>query len=87
MRATPWPPNLHVNGANYLVRPLTSAGQSSVPDRVFIFDEDGSPVLTVRRSWTSYGEALQAAESKLREHLLPVPIDVFGAQWEGSGAA
>lgn len=54
------------------------ATPTNVPDRVFIFEEDGSPVLTVRRDWASYPEALYTAECKLREHLAPSPINVFG---------
>ncbi|EJE51277.1 hypothetical protein PMI14_04017 [Acidovorax sp. CF316] len=74
----PWPPNLQIAGSTYLVRPLTLAAPANVPDRVFIFEEDGSPVLTVRREWASYPEALYTAEQKLREFLAPSPVDVFG---------
>ncbi|CAN7391194.1 hypothetical protein LJR118_003876 [Acidovorax sp. LjRoot118] len=74
----PWPPNLQIDGSTYLVRPLALAAPSNVPERVFIFEEDGSPVLTVRRAWASYPEALYTAEQKLREHLAPTPINVFG---------
>lgn len=75
----PWPPNLQIGGSTYLVRPLNLAAPANVPDRVFIFEEDGSPVLTVRREWASYPEALFTAEQRLREHLAPTPVDVFGA--------
>lgn len=80
MAATlPWPPDVDVDGVAYMIRPSMSDARLKVPDRVFIFGEDGLPVLTVRRRWASYEEAVRAAELALRDHLLPHPIDVFGA--------
>ena len=74
----PWPPNIELNGASYMVRPVTSDQGAQLPDGIFIFEEDGSPVLTVRGTWTSYTEALEMAERQLKDHVAPPPIDVFG---------
>jgi hypothetical protein len=75
----PWPPNIQIDGSTYLVRPLALMAPANVPERVFIFEEDGSPVLTVRSNWASYPEALYTAEQRLREHLSETPVDVFGS--------
>lgn len=49
-----------------------------MPDSIFIFDEDGARVLTVRGPWASYLEALEVANGQLRQHVSPPPVDVFG---------
>ncbi|MGV3680229.1 MAG: hypothetical protein ACO1PM_10955 [Acidovorax sp.] len=75
---TPWPPNIELHGSVYMVRPVTLQKKPAVPDRIFIFDEDGAPVITVRGPWASYPEALDFADSQLRRHVSPPPVDVFG---------
>lgn len=73
----PWPPNIELYGSVYFVRPVTLRHDASVPDSVFIFDEEGSPILTVRGAWKTYPEALEAADYQLRNHVSPPPVDVF----------
>lgn len=75
---TPWPPNIELHGSVYMVRPVTLRQRAPVPHSIFIFDAEGSPVLTVRGPWASYPEALEVADGQLRRHVSPPPVDVFG---------
>lgn len=78
MHTTSWPPNIELHGAVYMVRPVTLRKHAPVPHSIFIFDEDGTPVLTVQGPWASYPEALEVADGELRQHVCPPPVDVFG---------